>query len=125
MSKDIKYSKDISLSGLLLCTHPVSLATRSILHTTPGPSVLLREPHTCLHQLPLPFSFLPATIKPFPTSLKITFVKNIYICPITPNKPPNAILISLKSSNINYIISYIKHRNSSFITTTFDLSVHG
>ena len=93
MSEDIKYSKDISLSGLLLCTHPVSLGTCSILHTTPGPSVLLREPYSYLHQLPLPFAFLPATIEPFPTSLKITFVKNIYICPLTPNKPPDAILL--------------------------------
>ena len=93
MSKDIKYSKDISLSGLLLCTHPVSLDTRSILHTTPGPSVLLREPHGYLHQLPLPFAFLPATIKPFP------------LCPLTQNKPPNAILILLRPSDINFISS--------------------
>ena len=81
MSKDIKYSKDISLSGLLLCTHPVSLDTCSILHTTPGPSVLLREPHGYLHQLPLPFAFLPATIKPFPSFSKIKFVHLPQISP--------------------------------------------
>ena len=81
MSKDIKYNKDLSLSGLLLCRHLVSLGTQSIFHTTPGPSVLLREPHRCLHQLPLPFPFLPASIKPAPPSSKITFVLLLQISP--------------------------------------------
>ena len=71
MSKDTKYNKDISLSGLLLCRHLVSLGTHSIFHTTPGPSVLLREPHRCLPQLPWPFPFLPASIKPAPLFSKL------------------------------------------------------
>ena len=95
MSKGTKYSKDISLSGLLLCTHPVSLATRSILHTTLGPSVLLREPHACLHQLPLPFSSLPATKKPFPPSSKIIFVHLLQISP---------------QMQFSYIIEVIKYK---------------
>ena len=83
MNKDIKYNKDISLSGLWLCRHLGSLGAHNIFHTTPGPSVLLREPHSCLHQLPLPFPFLPATIKPVPPSSKITFVLLLQISPQT------------------------------------------
>ena len=43
--KVLNIIKDTSLSDLLLCRPPVSLDTRSILHTTPGPAVMLREPH--------------------------------------------------------------------------------
>jgi len=43
VDKGIKYNKNTSLSGLLLYRPPVSLGTRSILHTTPGPTVMLRE----------------------------------------------------------------------------------
>lgn len=42
--KVLNIIKDTSLSDLLLCRPPVSLDTRSILHTTPGPAVMLREP---------------------------------------------------------------------------------
>ena len=83
MDKGIKYNKNTSLSGLLLCRHLGSLGTHNIFHTTPGPSVLLRETHSCLHQLPLPFPLLPATIKPVPPSSKITFVLLLLISPQT------------------------------------------
>ena len=64
------------------CVHILlSLDICSILHTIPGPSVLLREPHSYLHQLPLPFAFLPATIKPFPPSSKLKFVHLLQISP--------------------------------------------
>ena len=45
MDKGIKYNKNTSLSGLLLYRPPVSLGIHSILHTTPGAAVMLREPH--------------------------------------------------------------------------------
>ena len=97
MSKDIKYNKDLSLSGLLLCRHLVSLGTHSTFHTTPGPSVLLREPHSCLRQLPSPFPFLPATIRPVPPSSKITFVLLLQIS------------LQTQVSYINEIIKYKLH----------------
>ena len=101
MSKDIKYNKDLSLSGLLLCTHPVSLSTCGILRTTLGPSVLLREPHACLHQLPLPFSSLPATKKPFPPSSNTVFVHLLRISP---------------QRQFSYIIEVIKYKLYNLLT---------